>query len=221
MKITLCALAASLAVAMTSLVPAPASAAIWQLFDHEDGGQSPPFWYGLRLDDIAGQNNAASYWSFETTNGDDLGTSLATLNRTGSTATMTGQMRNNDTGALWDLDVSMTGVVSFSNGWAADAFTGTLSLGTEVINLPGKDDNNGFSFTFATSGGNGLDFRGGLTTAAGWVDPMAGGFDSNYNHNCCNDFLATAVVVPLPAAAWFLIGGMGALGAVRMRRKPS
>jgi len=207
-------LAAAANVALTAA--SQAAVATYDIYDHFDGTQTsngpPPIDYGLRLDHIAGKNDPASFWSFEDASGSGVSLARMVVNFSTGIGRIIGEMRRNSDDSLWTVDVTMTGIDdSPANGWRADSFTGSLtpSMGA-AINLIGKDDSNGWSFTYATSAGSGLDYRGGIPTAAGWVD-----------YGGTNDFLFTVSSVPLPPALALGLLGVAGFGLYRRKQRAS
>ena len=233
MKLLWALFAAFLAFAASSV----AASTLYNVYDHSDGTQTdgPEYFdYGLRLDGLGGSTNPDNFWSFEAIGDgmtDTRNASLATLEVDFSAgangeAYLVGQMRNNGTGDLWNLDVLITDltVLGGSGGttsFAASAWSGTLSRGAATFNLAGKTKNateGQFTLAFG-SGLSGADWRvgplGETSTAAGWVLSANGFTLAN-----TNDFLFTVELapVPLPAGAWLLIGGLGALVTVKRRK---
>ena len=216
------------------LVGAAASAATftYQLLDHPDGQRSTgsPFAsYGLRLD-VA---NPDSYWSFE--NG---GNATMTIDDGGGGAgagmmSISGTMRQSfgsgaalPFGDIWNVSYSIAGLTVGANG----TFTDTGGLGSGSLDsttssasftLGSKANGAGQYFLFQDDGhrvpGNSE------LIGRGWVDNAS-------NWPGANDFLFRVefvppldppddAVVPIPAAGWLLITGLGGLVVAGRRRK--
>ncbi|MEO1612666.1 MAG: VPLPA-CTERM sorting domain-containing protein [Pseudomonadota bacterium] len=197
-----------------------ATAATYNLHDHRAGGLASQFDYGLRLDALTDPRTAASFWSFETEQDESLARLIVDIDA--GTASAFGKMRNNDDNALWDLSLAMTGVsaIGTDGSFGATAYTGTLTKGTETLDIIGKQKNvNGTDFAwtlFLSDPGGNADFRG-PNIAAGWVLSVDGG--TTMLSGGANDFLAEVQVVPLPAGILLLLTGVGVLGVVK-RKSP-
>ena len=202
----------------------------YAIFDHDRaavGAQN----YGLRLDGLLGglNPNAAEFWSFEDMAGNSkVKLTVDVANGTGSVA---GQMRRNSDNSIWDLALTLTGVVSFAgngaaandidagaNSFGATDWFGTLT-GAVVFDLIGKDKNiNGVDYQwtfFEQNPSVGGDFRV-PNISAGWVSTVDGGSSML---NGTNDFIGQMQVVPLPASVLLLLSGLGGLGVLARRRR--
>lgn len=218
----------------------------YDVYDHSNGGQAnaPDYMdYGLRLDTLYGKSDERSFWSFEDMDdqpNDIRNNSLARLKvDTGAgTASLSGQMRYNFDDSLWDVTVNYTGISVLSGAGATASFgattmMGTLTNGMTTYELVGKKKPNGgiFDFTLAFESGLkegandiGVSYRVGplneTSTAAGWVSSIDGGQTMTTG---TNDFLYTVELapVPLPAAGWMLLAGVGGMLTFGSRRKKS
>lgn len=216
--------AAAAMVGGTMMIAQPVMAATYALFDHRAGGNVGSYDYGLRLDTL-GANQAASYWSFETT--DDKSLAKMTIDIGAGTGSVTGQMRSNDGDTLWDLNITMTGVVSLASlgagnkSFGATGYTGTLTDGSTTYDLVGKGKNVGgtaYHWTyFSKQPTVGSDWRAPNITA-GWVSSLDGGTSMIGG---TNDFIAEVSAVPLPAGAVLLLTALGGIGVMRRKRKQS
>jgi len=128
----------------------------YKLFDHPDAyfyetyGSNYP--YGLRMDSLDGGYDKKSTFSVEQTPAD-----IMLMWDGGSTATLAGKVRrNNYSNDVWDVSYTLTGVTSFADpndGWYATGGAGTLSMGSTVVTLTGKQDmTTGYAFVFANDG---------------------------------------------------------------------
>lgn len=189
----------------------------YRMLDHPDGGasKSSPFAsYGLRLDEYG------SYWSFE--NGGNVTMSIDDGDGVVGAGTMTisGMMRRSfgaihtpSFGDLWDISYSITGLTVGANGTFVDTGgngSGTISNSTLSYSLGSKANGAGQYFLFLADGHRVPGSS--QLIGRGWVD----GSD---DWPGANDLLFTVTPVPLPAAAWLLIAGLGTLGYVGRRRK--
>jgi len=207
-RISLLALLAALA------MPVQAATVSYILGDHEDGalydgvstsGAAGP--YGLRYDTIDPPNGNGPTFSV----GDNLGGNGGIVKLSWDDANLAagadliGSMYRNDTGDTWTVTYSLTGLVDDGNGgWSATGGSGSMTDGVDVVALTGKQDGSGYAFIFADDGHR-------LPTSDGWVGRgwlEGGGTD---------DWLVTATVVPLPAAAWLFGSALLALGWGRRR----
>lgn len=216
------------------LLGAAASAATfkYQLLDHPDGGASKasPFAsYGLRLDVL----NPDSYWSFEndgnaTMTIDDGGgvAGAGMMSISGTMRQSFGETATNPFGDIWNVSYSISGLTVGANGTFTDTSgsgMGTLqsTVTTEVIALGSKANPSGQYFLFQDDGhrvpGNSE------LIGRGWVDNAD-------NWPGANDFLfrvallpssdpGQETVVPIPAAGWLLLTGLGGLVVAGKRRK--
>ncbi|MEL7465208.1 MAG: VPLPA-CTERM sorting domain-containing protein [Pseudomonadota bacterium] len=198
-----------------------ANAALYNLHDHRAGGLASQFEYGLRLDARSNPRTAADFWSFETE--DDVSLAKLNVNVGAGTGFVTGQMRNNDDDALWDLSLALTGIsaIGTDGSFGATGYTGTLTNGTETLDILGKQKTSiGFAWTLFLSDpsthfpGVNTDFRA-PNIAAGWVASIDGG--ASMLSGGANDFLAEVSVVPLPAGLVLLLTGVGVLGIAKRR----
>ena len=199
------------------LAASAASAASYNLFDHALGGLASKYDYGLRLDALNTGSRASEFWSFE----DAADNSMAKLrvDIAGGTGEITGQMRNNDDQALWDLNLTLSGVTAIGTdgSFGADSYKGTLTNGSMMLDIIGKARNvNGthYAWTLLLSDPHGnSDFRA-PNISAGWVASVDGG--ASMLRGGANDFIAM-VNVPLPAGAVLLLTGLGALRLTRRK----
>lgn len=178
-----------------------AQATSYQLHDHPDGAMTAHS-YGLRLD--------SEGMLFSMTGGG--GGLYMHVNETDETALLTGTIfESHSDGSFgttgWTVDYLLTDLVIDADG-TFEAFNGmgTLTDGTTTIQLDGKAEKDGSVFDFEID--HRLPSGSNTFTGAGWI--MA---------ENTNDFLVTAVVVPLPATLCLMLGGLGLLGAAGVARR--
>ncbi|MEM9352940.1 MAG: PEP-CTERM sorting domain-containing protein [Planctomycetota bacterium] len=186
---------------------------IYELFNHPDGAIATPTEpYGIRLD--AGTPPVGDGPTFDV---EGAGPVLLTWPLFSTTATITGSTINNETGEIWDVDYTLTGVTAVSDGFIATGGTGTLTYADvgpaptpSAYTLTGALDGDGEAFEFRMDGYR-LDNDSTSIVGRGWLEG-SGNF---------NDWLVIAVqneefMIPEPTSAALL--SIGALAALRRRK---
>ena len=184
---------------------ASAVTTVYQLFDHGYGALGPD--YGLRLDELFNGTNTTFSVS---SNGAEV---FMTYDDVAGTATISGQVYRNVVGGLYDVDYTMSLLTPVGAGFMADAGTGSLveQGGGLSVSLNGKSDGVSMAnFLF-----NGHRLPGDTTTAVleGWL------WVYDESRSCCNDWLVTATVVPVPAALPLFATALAGAGFFGWRRK--
>ncbi len=200
------------------------TAGTYRLFDHPDGNLYATFPYGLRLD--ANDPTGPGLWSVSDANtgNPDFTQGSVFLTWDGSTgaaatATIAGTLVADDN-TIWTVDYVVANISTIATGFAAATGSGTLTLTTglmTVIDLEGKSGTCGTTvisgaFCFLADGHRTADhppLDGDTIVGRGW---LTGPMDTT------NDWLVTASVVPLPAAAWLFGSALTGLGLIRRRR---
>lgn len=187
----------------------------YQLADFPNGGASANYDYGLRLDR---EEPKARFFSFS--NGD--GATL-TYDDEAGTAEISGTVRESMfgkfDGSLFNISYTMSGLTDLGGGSFLDFAgngSGTISNPWDSLSFGAAANTSGLYLVFAVDDANVPDYGqslGGAHVGHGWVQKGPGS----------NDFLFTATPtvapVPLPAAGWMLIAGIGGLSAMRRGRK--
>lgn len=123
-----------------------------------------------------------------------------------------------DAGTTWTAlgDSSFTADIDEDIGvWTADF--GTTVMNNLVVALKGAQDSALFLWKDLFPAGT--KFEGGFDmTKAGLISGKDGGADLS-NFNVAGVFVGTPGVVPLPAAGWLLLMGIGGLGVASRRRR--
>ena len=226
--------AAAIATAFVVATSAHATTFVYGLGDHPDGNKSDDYNYGLRLD----REDPDRFFSFgpsvETIANPTLSRFSAYLiyDAFENTVTMRGEMteslQSGGIGGTYTLTYTIRGVANIGalgSGHFRDSSgsgMGSLTNGTETFDLGADSRSDGAYFIFGTDS---RSYSG--ITGEGWVGQLSG-------QDKPNDFLFTATfigntppgqddptVTPLPAAGWMLLAGLGGIGLMRRRRKPS
>lgn len=168
------------------------------LLDHPDGDISPPP-YGLRIDSLG--------YTFSTEFG---GASVILDWDGGSTATITGDIWNNQLSEIWGVSYTMTGVTAAPGdlGFTAAAGSGTITdpLLNDYLLTGEMQGDSGPVFEFLADGHR-LDGDDDSAVGRGWLLPPG----------TTDDWLVTAVPVPEPGTALLVGLGLTTLAARRRR----
>ncbi len=218
-------------VAAVSVSAAAASTITYSLLDHPGGAKAvnPPFAdYGIRADSLAGGPDS-DFFSFER----NSASAKLVYDMAANTATISGTVwRGLDPlNHLWALNFVVTNtlpVVGPPDGQFTSMTIGTGSLvkGAETIFLRGKARGNGDTFLLTDQNPKSTGDLLGALYGEGWIETCIVGANSTcafnggtgWTHAGTNDFLFRATVVPLPAAGWMLIAGLGGLVAMKRRK---
>ncbi len=194
-------------------IPALAAPVTFILGDHPDAAlyqSDPTSPYGLRVDSAPPPGSGPTF---------SVGTNLGGLGglmtltwdpaNLAAGATITGTMERNDDGTFWTTTYTMSGLAAAgSGGFTATAGTGSVDeIGgaLRTIALTGETNGSGIAFEFDNDGWR-------LPTSDGWV-----GRGWLLPPGSVDDWLVTATVVPVPAAAWLFGSALGLLGWMRRR----
>lgn len=207
-----------LTIASVAATTSDAATFKYRLMDHPDGGHSKnaPFAeYGLRLDQYG------SYWSYENggnvtmeidDGGGAAGAGMMTIS--GLMRQSFGALNTPSFGNLWSISYTITGLTvgaqgtfvdtgGTGSGWITDTVGGTnYALGS-------KANRAGQYFLFLDDGHRVPG--GSQLIGRGWVDNAS-------NLSGANDMLFTVTPMPLPAAGWMLLCGLGLFGVVKRRK---
>ena len=194
--------------------------------------------YGLRLDQfcthLPGECTTGTFQEQRTFSVQEGNAEVTLTWNGGNSAQISGTVRHNSTGNLWDVEYSITGISGISlNGWTADATTagygGTLTMGTTEVSLSGKNkvENNvdtSIGFEFFNDGslfldgdrcaGHGPPCAPGAIEGRGWIlveDIMSP----------TNDWLVIAELQPdqVSEPGTMALFGLGLLGLGYARRR--
>ena len=194
-------------------LPVHAATVTFTLGDHPDAAlfqTDPTSPYGLRVDDAPPPGVGPTF---------SVGTNLGGLGGLttiswdpldlAAGATISGTLERNDDGTFWTAAYSLTGLsVAEAGGFKATAGTGSVDeIGgaARTISLTGEADGSGNVFEFDNDGHR-------LVTADGWV-----GRGWVLPPGSTDDWLVTATLVPVPAAAWLFGSALLLLGWMRHR----
>lgn len=233
-----------LAAALTGMLlgtSVPASAAIinYNLQSHPDGGIAPPF-YGLRLDGLY-TLDTNDEWTFDF---DHASSNMKlVLDTTLETVRIYGEVYGGlDVGAGYDADLQGLWAVDFSYSVNVSVDDSGLPDLEVEVSPEAPASNNGYIRALFTADDGSIFITSGDTIAMeqekefffnntddhrldclihtcgpdqfvgwGWLN------HSDSSHIEASDWLFTATVVPIPAAVWMFISGLGALAFVRRR----
>ena len=206
-----------------SATAATSATYVYDLFDNPDGSETGNGYdYGLRLDD------SNKFFSFE--NG---ASATLSYDDVAKTAEISGTMRESlgfDTdgatrlfGTLWTVSYTMDMLTDLGGGLFLDETgngSGSISETGTSISLGAKARGDGVYFYFTEDSNRDPNTNDELYVGEGWVGGSGTQdflFLGELNEDISID-LPTTPQVPLPAAGWMLIAGLGGLGAMRRLR---
>lgn len=194
----------------------------YTLGDHPDASLQnlPDITYGLRVDSIStfgiggDATNAAKTFSTtqETASVSLLWDNMGDSDNTNDVATITGQLSRNSDNSIWDVSYTLTDIIAAADGFKAETGSGTISNGSDVFNIQGQQDNNGYIF-LALGDGHRLSGDYSSEVGRGWIEPQAG------SANTTDDWLVTLTPVPVPAALPLLFSGLAGFAFIGRRKR--
>lgn len=199
-----------------------ASSAVYKLADHPFGSSAATKDYGLRADGLD------TFFTFS------LGGADVSMTVSGGTATISGTIFESiNKGAPeadpWDYyyTMSYTGTESEFLSWDGMGYlTNNVDTYYQIMGQP-KQGGQQETFQFGPTDPKGK--LSGDLYGFGWfkwaeceyLNGKLGACEDDYTYVSSQDalFVATPAPIPLPAAGWLILGGMGALGALKTRKK--
>ncbi len=208
-------LRAGIAAITVAMVAGGAHAAVYQLDDHDYGSKSNEYEYGLRLD---GPN---LFFTFSQDNGSNV-----RMNASGGSAHIYGTVYQSFSGKItgttaWTYDYKMTYSGTDDDFLSWDG-AGHITDGTTYYSLLGMQKKSDPYHTLQFGMDDPKNKYTNTYVGWGWVSTASCDADGtncgDYTYSGAQDGLWTATPVPLPAAAWLMIAGIGAMGVARSRR---